>query len=251
MEWFYQGKRRYGVKTVFHEAGSRGRSQYEWLDSRHSFSFAGYYNPERMGFGLLRVLNDDVISPGTGFGMHPHHDMEIISIPLRGALEHHDSMGEHSVIETGDVQVMSAGTGIAHSEMNHSTKDDGAFLQIWIHPDEYGLAPRYGQASYDLEGHRNSMVPIVSGDGSDGTLIIHQNAYLSLGLLDPGSTITHICQDPSHGTYIFLIEGHANAAGHVLGPRDALGILEYESFTLTALSKSFVLMIDVPMQQNS
>lgn len=236
------------MKTVKHTADSRGKADHGWLKSHHSFSFAGYFNPERMNFGALRVLNDDIVKPTRGFGTHPHRDMEIISIPLKGALSHKDSMENKRSIEVGEVQVMSAGTGLTHSEFNDSQTDDVNFLQLWIIPEEQGVEPNYEQKEFDLIERQNRFQTVVSPQDKlvAGSLGIHQQGYLHLGNFSEKSETTHTIET-GKGTYVFLIEGAIEVNGEKLNKRDALGIWDTNTIDIKALENSEILLIDVPM----
>lgn len=236
------------MKTVLHKANTRGHADHGWLDTYHTFSFADYRNNERMGFGLLRVLNDDTVKAGEGFGVHPHNNMEIISIPLSGALAHGDSMGNKGIIKKGEVQVMSAGTGITHSEMNANKNEDVKFLQIWIFPNKQQVQPRYGQRSIQDNFKQNEFQVIVSPQRSDNELWIHQNAWLSLGHFDKNLTTRYSVKQKENGVYIFLIEGKIKMGDQVLDKRDGFGISEVDFFKIDVLEPSDVLLIDVPMQ---
>jgi redox-sensitive bicupin YhaK (pirin superfamily) len=195
------------MKTVLHKADTRGHADHGWLNAWHSFSFAGYHDPERVHFGALRVLNDDTVAGGMGFGTHPHDNMEIITIPLSGQIEHKDSMGNTGVISKGEVQVMSAGTGIQHSEKNKDSKEPLKLLQIWVFPDQKNVKPRYGQKAYDLAKTKNSLLPIVSPMGEKEGLNIHQHAWFHLGKLDKDLALTYELKDKNNGVYAFVIDG--------------------------------------------
>ncbi len=231
---------------IFHAADSRGVAEHGWLHSHHSFSFADYHNPERMGFGKLRVLNDDIVEPGAGFGTHPHRNMEIISIPLSGALRHRDSMGHESVIRTGDVQVMSAGSGLLHSEFNDSNSEQVNFLQIWIFTDKLNVEPRYDQKSFARDQRQGQLQLVVSPDARDDSLWIHQNAFMSLGEFQQGQICNYTLSDTEHGVYIFVIEGEVELEGQHLQRRDALGVAGAESIAIKTLSAAKLLLIEVP-----
>jgi redox-sensitive bicupin YhaK (pirin superfamily) len=219
-----------------------------WLDTWHTFSFASYYNPDRMHFGALRVLNDDTVQPGMGFGTHPHDNMEIITIVLDGELEHRDSMGNGSVIHPGEIQVMSAGTGIQHSEFNHSTKNKVSFLQIWVFPDKKNVEPRYGQAKFDEQEIAGKWRTIVSPDGVDQSVWIHQQAWFSLGNFDEGSTISYKPQKSENGVYLFLISGEVEVGAEKLSDRYGLCIEEIDSeIDLKITKNSKVLLMEVPL----
>lgn len=236
------------MKKILHRAESRGHANHGWLNSYHTFSFANYYNPERMNFGLLRVLNDDTVAPGMGFGKHPHDNMEIISIPLQGSLEHQDSMGNQIIIRPGEVQIMSAGTGIKHSEFNRSREEEVRFLQIWVFPKEQDITPRYGQKAFSGEEKKNKFLTVVSPREEDEALWINQDAFFSLGDLDKDIRLTYTLNKPGNGVYIFVLEGSVEAGGETLNRRDGLGIWETESVDIKAASPSSVLLMEVPMQ---
>lgn len=235
-----------GQNVVIHRANTRGMANHGWLQSRHSFSFANYYDPQRMGFGKLRVLNDDIIAGGTGFGTHPHDNMEIISIPLEGALRHKDSMGNEQVIKAGDVQVMSAGTGITHSEMNGNTDKAGKFLQIWVYPNKRNVTPRYDQIS--VTEKKNVLQQVLSPNANDEGVWIHQDAWFHLGTFDSGKNISYALKKPAtNGTYTFLIKGSATINGYELNERDAIGIWNNGSLDIKTTSESRILILEVPM----
>lgn len=235
------------MKTVVHPSDSRGLANHGWLKSRHTFSFAGYYNPERVHFGALRVLNDDQVAEGMGFGTHPHDNMEIVSIPLLGDLEHKDSTGRHKIIRQGDVQIMSAGRGISHSEYNHNKNEEVHFLQIWVFPKERDIEPRYEQKTYEAEDRMNKFQTVVSPEGGDA-LWINQDAYFSLANLDAGTSLNYKVNKPGNGVYLFVLNGELEAAGQVLNSRDAVGVTETDSFDIKAKSYAEVLTIEVPME---
>lgn len=236
------------MKTVKHTSDSRGYANHGWLKSYHSFSFSSYFNPERMNFGALRVLNDDVVEPTMGFGTHPHQNMEIISIPLKGALSHKDSMNNKRSIEVGEVQVMSAGTGLTHSEFNDSTTDNVNFLQLWIMPEEQNVTPNYEQKMFDVSERNNAFQTVVSPQDKlvDGSLGIHQQAYIRLGNFDENSIVEHKLES-GKGSYIFLIDGEVEVNGEQLSKRDALGVWDTDTLTIKASKDSEILIIDVPM----
>lgn len=236
------------MKTVLHKAGTRGHANHGWLDSHHTFSFASYHNPERVHFGVLRVLNDDRVAPGRGFGTHPHNNMEIISIPLKGDLEHKDSMGNQTVIKQGDVQVMSAGTGIHHSEYNKNSDREVKFLQIWVFPDQKNVQPRYDQISVPEEKLQNRFYQILSPNPEDEGVWLHQQAWFHLGQLDQGHAETCQVRRQGNGVYLFMLEGEAEVNGQPLHRRDGLGIWDTDSFTVTATKDARILLMDVPMQ---
>lgn len=235
-------------KTVLHKAASRGDANHGWLHSRHTFSFANYYDPERMHFGVLRVLNDDYVGEGMGFGTHPHNNMEIISIPLEGDLEHKDSMGNVAVIRHGDVQVMSAGTGITHSEYNKNKDKPVKFLQIWVYPNKKNVAPRYDQITLDLNDRHNKFQQILSPNADDAGVWIHQDAWFHLGKFDKGFQTEYAIKKSGNGVYAFILNGDITINGIQLNSRDGLGIWETELLTLEANSPGAeVLLMEVPM----
>lgn len=236
------------MKTVKHTADSRGYANHGWLKSYHSFSFAGYFNPERMNFGVLRVLNDDLVQPNMGFGTHPHQNMEIISIPLKGALSHKDSMNNKRAIEVGEVQVMSAGTGLTHSEFNDSSTEEVNFLQLWIMPEEQNVTPNYEQKRFDTSGRANAFQTVVSPQDKlvDESLGIHQQAYIRLGNFEEGERTSHSLE-MGKGIYVFLIEGEVKVNGVRLLKRDALGIWDTNEVDIEVIKDSEILLIDVPM----
>ena len=240
------------MKTKLFEANSRGNADHGWLKANFSFSFGNYYNPERVQFGMLRVLNDDTIAGGTGFGTHPHANMEIITIPLEGGLKHRDSMGNEGVIRFGEVQVMSAGTGIQHSEMNASQNDLAKTLQLWVFPDKEDVTPRYDQKSFDIENQINKFVTIVSPkDKNDGNALwIYQQTFFNLGIFEKDTSITYKVNIPENGVYLFLIEGEIEVDNQILKTRDAIGIIDFEQFEIKINSKSKILLIEVPMKHN-
>ncbi len=235
------------MKSVLHLAGTRGHANHGWLSSHHSFSFASYHDPERMHFGALRVLNDDVVAPGRGFGMHRHENMEIISIPLEGDLEHKDSMGNTAVIRHGDIQVMSAGTGIAHSEYNKSPDQPVKFLQIWIIPQRAGVAPRYDQIKIDQARAQNQLLQILSPNPEDEGVWIHQKSWFHLGHLTPETSVEYRLRGAQSGVYLFVLEGELVVADQQLHRRDGLGLWDLTSFEIMATTQSSVLVMEVPM----
>ena len=235
------------MNTVVHKADSRGFADHGWLRSRHTFSFAGYYNPDRVHFGALRVLNDDKVAGGEGFGTHPHDNMEIVSIPLSGDLEHKDSTGRNEVIRQGDVQIMSAGSGIRHSEFNHNRDKDVQFLQIWVFPKERNIEPRYEQKSYAAEDRANRFQTVVSPEGGEAVWI-NQDAYFSLGNVAQGETLNYEVKQPGNGVYAFVLEGDATVAGEKLNKRDAVGVTETSSVSVSADSDAQLLIMEVPME---
>ena len=237
------------TKTILHKAETRGHANHGWLDSHHTFSFANYYDPDRMNFGALRVLNDDRIDAGMGFGKHPHDNMEIISIPLSGDLEHKDSMGNVAVIKSGDIQVMSAGTGITHSEYNKNNDRACKFLQIWVIPNQQNVKPRYDQITLDSEELHNKLHQIVSPYQDDEGVWIHQNAWFHLGNFDKDIEIGYKVKQVGNGVYAFVINGQFTIENIHLGTRDGLGITDTEGFTIKSDSQdSEILLMEVPMK---
>lgn len=235
------------MNTVLHKANTRGHADHGWLDTNHSFSFANYYNPERMNFGVLRVLNDDRVAAGRGFGTHPHDNMEIISIPLEGDLEHKDSMGNVGVIKQGDIQVMSAGTGIFHSEYNKNEDREVKFLQIWVFPNKRNVEPRYDQITMDENKAKNNFDQILSPNSDDAGVWIHQNAWFHLGNLESGFNDSYKMKDKSNGLYAFVIDGNVEIEGQKLGKRDGFGVWNTENVKISADSDARVLLMEVPM----
>lgn len=236
------------VKTkyqIFHRADSRGLANHGWLISRHTFSFAGYYNPDRVNFGVLRVLNDDIVKPGMGFDTHPHDNMEIISIPISGSLAHIDSTGKEQEIKTGEVQIMSAGSGIEHSEYNYSKKEAVNFLQIWILPKKKNIKPRYDQKDFSQVLNHNELVTVVSPE-NENALWINQDAELSLGKLKAGTTIGHKLKFKDNGIYAFLIDGEVEINKTKLQSRDAVGFFDLKEITIDIHKESTLLLIEVP-----
>ncbi len=234
------------MKTILHKADTRGHANHGWLDSHHTFSFAGYHNPERVHFGSLRVLNDDIVQPGMGFGTHPHDNMEIVSIPLKGDLAHQDSEGNGSIIKKNDVQIMSAGTGIYHSEKNPNQDQIVNFLQIWVFPKTRNIAPRYEQKTFLPENRVNRLETVVSPDKGEGVWI-NQDAWFSLGSLGPGFETTYKMRGAKSGVYAFVIEGSLEVGGQVLDLRDGLGIWETGEFQLRSNGPSEILFMEIPM----
>lgn len=233
------------MQTLLHRADTRGHANHGFLDTHHTFSFAGYYDPERMNFGALRVLNDDVVKGGGGFGTHPHNNMEIVSIPLVGDLQHRDSMGHGEVIRQGDIQVMSAGTGITHSEFNANADRPVNFLQIWILPKEANVKPRYDQQTFTLGERHNRLQTVVSPDRNG--LWLHQDAWFSLGRFDAGQTGEYALHAPHHGVYTFVISGDVEIGGETLHARDGLGVWAVDTVSFRASSDAELLLIEVPM----
>jgi len=236
------------MKTVLHKAATRGHAAHGWLDSWHTFSFAGYHDPNRVHFGALRVLNDDTVAPGMGFGKHPHDNMEIISIPLEGDLEHGDSMGNTTVIKQGDVQIMSAGRGVIHSEKNKNSDRPVKFLQIWVFPNQRNVQPRYDQKSFSKEEKLDKLQTVVSPIGSeDGGVQIHQDAWFSLGNLQKGTSLNYQLKKEGNGVYAFLLDGDVTINDIVLNRRDGLGISEESTLSITANADAEILLMEVPM----
>jgi redox-sensitive bicupin YhaK (pirin superfamily) len=235
--------------TVLHKANTRGEANHGWLHSFHSFSFASYYNPERMNFGVLRVLNDDTVSGGMGFGTHPHDNMEIISIPLEGDLEHKDSMGNTTVIRNGDIQVMSAGTGIQHSEYNKHQNETVKFLQIWVFPNKRNVTPRYNQITLDKNDRHNKLQQILSPNPEDEGVWIHQDAWFHMGDFENGKTETYQIKKKGNGVYAFILKGKFTINNIDLDVRDGLGLTNTD--TIEIISKSddaAILLMELPMQ---
>jgi redox-sensitive bicupin YhaK (pirin superfamily) len=236
------------MKTILHKAETRGHATHGWLDSYHTFSFAGYDDAERVHFGALRVLNDDTVAGGMGFGTHPHENMEIISIPTSGDLEHRDNMGNTQVIRQGDVQAMSAGTGIQHGEKNKNPDTPVKFFQIWVFPNKKNVEPRYDQKSFSDADKHNKLLTVVSPLGTnDGGVQIHQNAWFSLGKLDKGFTTEYVLKNIENGVYAFVIEGEVSINGEKLNRRDGLGISDVSKLEIVADSATELLLMEVPL----
>ncbi len=233
--------------AVLHKAESRGLADHGWLKSYHTFSFANYYNPERVNFGVLRVLNDDTVAPGMGFGTHPHENMEIISIPLEGDLEHQDSMGNTTVIKHGDIQVMSAGTGVKHSEYNKNKDSLVKFLQIWVFPNKKNVTPRYDQITLNVEDRHNKLQQILSPNAEDAGVWIHQNAWFYMGDFDKNFTTNYKVHDKKNGLYVFVLKGNIAVGEQNLETRDGYGIWNFDSVKITSKSDSEILLMEVPM----
>ena len=237
------------TNSVLHKANTRGHANHGWLESYHTFSFANYHNPERMNFGVLRVLNDDRVSQGMGFGKHPHDNMEIISIPLEGDLEHQDSMGNTTVIKEGDIQAMSAGTGIFHSEYNKNKDQLVKFLQIWIYPNQKNVTPRYDQITLDLNDRHNKLQQILSPNPEDEGVWIHQDAWFHIGKFDHDFATSYELKKSGNGIYVFVLKGDFTVSNIVLNERDGLGIWDTNSIRITANSADAeILLMEVPMQ---
>lgn len=236
-------------KEIFHQADTRGHANHGWLNAHHSFSFANYHNPQRMNFGVLRVLNDDIVAPAMGFGTHPHDNMEIITIPLRGALAHKDNMGNVETIQANEVQVMSAGTGVTHSEFNASKETEVSLLQIWLFPNVRNVQPRYDQRSFKPENRVNELQTVVTPIGKEEgeSVSIHQDAWFSLGTFKAGFEKNYSVRLKTNGVYIFVIEGEISVNGKPLSKRDALGVWDVENVQIKASSDAEILLMDVPM----
>ena len=236
------------MNTVLHKANTRGHANHGWLQANHSFSFANYYNPERMHFGVLRVLNDDTIAPAMGFPTHPHDNMEIITIPLEGDLEHKDNMGNGTIIKNGDIQVMSAGTGITHSEFNANKGDYCKLLQIWLFPNKRNVTPRYDQIAIRSLAKENSLYQVLSPNKDDDGVWIHQNAWFNIGDYKKSTTETYSIHHKENGVYLFVIEGNINIDGQTLEKRDGFGVWDTDKIEFTAEKSSKVLLMELPMQ---
>ncbi|PYF72901.1 pirin family protein [Pedobacter nutrimenti] len=235
------------AQTILHKAGTRGKADHGWLKSYHTFSFSNYFNPERMQFGALRVLNDDYVEGGMGFGEHPHNNMEIISIALEGELQHEDSMGNVAVIKPGEIQVMSAGTGIYHKEFNKDPKSAVKFLQIWVIPNEQNVEPRYDQIVIENRDKTNELVQILSPNPSDAGVWIHQDAWFHLGKFDQQTELEYKIKMKENGVYAFVLKGEVTINGQELQDRDGYGIWDAENFTIKAKPGTELLLMEVPM----
>jgi redox-sensitive bicupin YhaK (pirin superfamily) len=236
------------AKLIYHPATSRGKIELGWVISYPTFSFGNYYNPERISFGALRVLNDDVLKGGEGFGDHPHDNMEIISIPLQGGLKHVDSLANVAIIADGDIQVMSAGTGVFHEEHNHDEEEAAQFLQIWLYPDRLNVEPRYDQLKLDQTKREGRLQQILSPDKEDEGVWVYQNAWFYLGSFQAGNNFDYEIKAAENGVYIFVISGSVEINGQVLTSRDGLGISDTDAFTVKVLADAEILVMDVPMQ---
>ncbi len=236
------------MQTQIFKAESRGKADYGWLKANYSFSFANYYNPERLQFGALRVLNDDFIAPSGGFDTHPHDNMEIITIPLSGRLAHKDSMGHTSYIESGEIQVMSAGKGVFHSEFNGSDSEELNLFQIWLFPNVRNVEPRYQQIALKTLEKRNELYQILSPDKDDEGVWIYQDAWFYMGQLDAGWEGTHQTKKAGNGIYLMVIEGEVTVAGTQLNKRDAITITDTTVIEIESLTKAHILLMDVPMK---
>ena len=234
--------------AVLHRANTRGHANHGWLDTYHTFSFSSYYNPDRMNFGALRVLNDDTVAAGMGFGTHPHNNMEIISIPLKGDLEHKDSMGNVAVIRQNDIQILNAGTGITHSEYNKNKDSQVNFLQIWVMPKEENIKPRYDQITLKPEERNNQFQQIVSPSHDDAGVWINQDAWFNLGNFDPGTKVSYKIKKKGNGVYVFVLEGSITVNGETLNKRDGIGVWDTEKIDIANNSATQLLVMDVPME---
>jgi redox-sensitive bicupin YhaK (pirin superfamily) len=237
------------AQQILHKADTRGFADHGWLKSYHTFSFAGYHHPERMHFGVLRVLNDDMVSGGMGFGTHPHDNMEIISIPLEGDLEHKDSMGNTTVIRKGDIQVMSAGTGVRHSEYNKNKDEAVKFLQIWIYPNKRNVQPRYDQVSLSLDDRHNKLQQVLSPNPDDEGVWIHQDAWFHMGNFDKEVSTNYQMKKETNGVYCFILKGSFTINGEALSTRDGMGIWDTSNIEIIATEDGAeILLMEVPMQ---
>lgn len=235
--------------TFLHKAATRGHADHGWLNAYHSFSFASWYNPDRVQFGVLRVLNDDTVAPGMGFGTHPHDNMEIITIPLEGDLAHKDSMGNTETIKTGDVQVMSAGTGVQHSEFNPNADKQTKLFQIWLFPKVRNVAPRYQQITLKVAEQKNNFAQILSPNADDEGVWIHQDAWFYLADFDKDFSKTYSLKKEGNGMYVFVISGTITVDGQELETRDGLGITDFDTLEIQATSNAKFLMMEIPMEQ--
>ena len=236
------------MNTVLHKANTRGHANHEWLQANHSFSFANYYNPERMHFGVLRVLNDDTIAPAMGFPTHPHDNMEIITIPLEGDLEHKDNMGNGTIIKNGDIQVMSAGTGITHSEFNANKETHCKLLQIWLFPNKRNVTPRYDQITIRQLAKKNSLYQVLSPTSEDDGVWIHQEAWFNIGEYDVTTEEKYTLNLSQNGVYLFVIEGQISIENQTLEKRDGFGIWNTSEITFRAEKSTKVLVMELPME---
>lgn len=235
------------MRMTIHRAGDRGAANHGWLNAKHSFSFAGYHNPDKVHFGALRVLNDDIVAGGGGFPTHPHDNMEIVTIPLKGALQHKDSTGGQGIIQAGDVQIMSAGTGVQHSEFNASATEAVNLFQCWLFPKERNITPRYDQRSFDAADRINKWQAVVSPVEADNALWINQDAKFSLSKLTAGTTLDYKNAFEGNGVYLMVINGTVTVGEQSLSDRDAVGIAEADSFSITASTDAELMAIEVPM----
>ena len=237
------------MNFVIHKSEDRGNVNHGWLNAKHSFSFASWYNPEKIHFGMLRVLNDDTVAGGMGFGMHPHDNMEIVTIMRKGALQHQDSMGHKEVINTNEVQVMSAGSGILHSEINAKQDEEVQLFQIWVFPNKKNVEPRYDKLKLDETKFKNKFYQVISPNQNDEGSWIYQDAWFNIGKFDIGTSLDYDVKKKNNGVYAFVIEGSATVNGHQLNKRDALGIWAIETLNITSESNDMeILLMDVPME---
>jgi len=236
------------MKKIIYNANDRGMQDHGWLKAAHSFSFGQFHDPNKMHFGLLRVLNDDIIAPGKGFGRHGHDNMEIVTIPLNGSLAHQDSTGSIGNITAGEVQIMSAGSGIEHSEFNGSSTEEVNLLQIWVFPKVRNISPRYDQQRYDLQSNTNSFVTIVSSGEDKGVMWINQDSVFSLGKFDASTTVNYTMKHPGNGAYVFLLEGNIEIDESSFSRRDAVGLYDTENFDISVKENAKILIIEVPME---
>ena len=235
------------MNTVIHKANTRGVADHGWLNSHHTFSFANYHNPDRMNFGVLRVLNDDIVSQSQGFGTHPHRDMEIVSISLEGDLKHKDNMGNETIIREGDIQVMSAGTGVMHSEYNNNPDKPVKFLQIWVIPNKQSVIPRYDQISLKDLAKENKFYQVLSPSKDDQGVWVHQDAWFNVGKFAKGASDEYKLNKTGNGVYAFVLEGEVEIAGEKLSKRDGMGIWDTNALTVKATEDARVLLMEVPM----
>lgn len=235
------------MKKIVHRAADRGYADHGWLKANHSFSFANYHDPSKVHFGLLRVLNDDVIAPSMGFGFHPHDNMEIVTIPLQGGVKHRDNMGNEGVVQAGDVQIMSAGKGVMHSEHNASTTEFLNLFQIWVFPKERNITPRYDQKTFKAEDRAGKFQLLVSPEKDNGSLWINQDSWFSMAQFSAGSKTTYTINKPGNGAYLMVVDGEIELAGEKLNKRDAIGVSDISSLDIQFIKNSEILVIEVPM----
>jgi quercetin 2,3-dioxygenase len=235
------------MKTIYHPSDQRGHADHGWLNAHHSFSFASYYDASRLGFGALRVLNDDIIAAGMGFGAHPHHDMEIITIINQGSLQHKDNLGNGSIITPGEVQVMSAGTGVVHSEFNPSPTAAVNLFQLWIHPKEQNIKPRYDQMKFSFQELKHGMQTLASGFNHHQSLYIHQDAAITMAKIEGGNTLHYTMNKNGNGLYAMVVAGAAEVGGQNLALRDAVGITELNQIAMSSAIGAQLLLIEVPI----
>jgi redox-sensitive bicupin YhaK (pirin superfamily) len=235
------------MKTILQKASERGAADHGWLKAKHYFSFASYHDPEKVHFGLLRVLNDDIVTGGAGFPTHPHDNMEIVTIPFTGALQHKDSTGGNGIIKSGDVQIMSAGTGVRHSEFNASPTEAVNLFQLWVFPKQRNITPRYDQRNFSIDDRINKWQFVVSPNETDNGLWINQDARFALTKLEAGKELTYTNAFKGNGVYLVVINGSAKVGDIQLSKRDALGIYDTDSFTVTTNEDTELLAVEVPM----